>query len=148
MQWFFTKDQQAVVFPSGGGEGRVKFLELMVVTRICQKFKIVTLVYDNSEKSYSSHTMKWIPMSCHRIQYIQNHTQIFLHLITKSKFYMFHMCSLTPWPQVSWHLFSWLEFLSLFPHPSSFPLIAIHNYIFPYIAIIFFLFWGCHLIFS
>lgn len=41
---------------------REKFLELMVVTRSCQKLKTVTSFYDNGEKHYSSYKMEEIPI--------------------------------------------------------------------------------------
>ena len=43
-----------------------KFLELMVVTKSCQKLRIVSRVYDHSETYCNSHKMEGIPMPCHR----------------------------------------------------------------------------------
>ena len=43
-----------------------KFLELMVVTKYCQKLRIVSRVYDHSETYYNSHKIEGIPMPCHR----------------------------------------------------------------------------------
>ena len=63
------QDQQAIGF-----KGDLKFLELRVVTKPCQKLKIVNAVYDHSETHHNSLKMEGIPMLCHRgnrIQYTQ-----------------------------------------------------------------------------
>lgn len=83
------------------------------------KLKIIPLFCDNSEK-HCSHRMEGIPVSCHRIQHTQNHTQIISHLI-RSQFWNFsYVAILISWPQVSPLIYSWLTFPSLFPSLFSF----------------------------
>lgn len=112
--------------------GIFKILKSKAVLRPCQKLKIIPLFCDNSEK-HCSHRIEGIPVSCHRIQHTQNHTQIISHLI-RSQFWNISHVAILIFDHRFLHSFiPDLLFLHYFQAYFLFSSLAIHHDIFPYI---------------